>query len=36
MLKKLMWIEIKTDETLHINNFRIFSKKRKKDVTNEV
>ena len=36
MLKKLMWIEIKTDETLHINNFRVFSKKRKKDVTNEV
>jgi len=36
MLKKLMWIEIKTDEILHINNFRVFSKKRKKDVTNEV
>ena len=36
MFRKLMWIEIKVDESLHINNFRVFSKKRKKDVTNEV
>jgi len=36
MFKKLMWIEIKIDKSLHINNFRVFSKKRKKDVTNEV
>ena len=36
MFKKLMWIEIKTDKSLHINDFRVFSKKRKKDVTNEV
>ena len=36
MFKKLIWIEIKTDKSLHINDFRVFSKKRKKDVTNEV
>jgi ribonuclease G len=36
MFKKLMWIEIKLDKSLHINDFRVFSKKRKKDVTNEV
>ena len=36
MFKKLIWIEIKTDKFLHMNDFRVFSKKRKKDVTNEV
>jgi hypothetical protein len=36
MFRKLMWIEIKTDDSLHVNTFRVFSKKRKKDVTNEV
>ena len=36
MFRKLMWIEIKTDETLYVNEFKVFSKKRKKDVTNEV
>ena len=36
MFKKLMWIEIKTDQTLNINEFKVFSKKRKKEVTDEV
>ena len=36
MFKKLMWIEIKLDQKLHSNEFRVYSKKRKKDVTNEV
>ena len=36
MFKKLMWIEIKLNEKLHSNEFRVFSKKRKKDITNEV
>ena len=36
MFRKLMWIEVKEDESLHVNDFKIFSKKRKKDVTNEV
>ena len=36
MFKKLMWIEIKLDQKLHSNEFRVFSKKRKKDITNEV
>tara|TARA_B100000579_G_scaffold178815_1_gene145738 strand:+ start:920 stop:2437 length:1518 start_codon:yes stop_codon:yes gene_type:complete len=36
MFRKLMWIEIKEDESLHVNDFKVFSKKRKKDVTNEV
>ena len=36
MLKKLMWIEIKTDQTLNINEFKVFSKKRKKEVTDEI
>ena len=31
-----MWIEIKTDQTLNINEFKVFSKKRKKEVTDEV
>ncbi|MBI45609.1 MAG: ribonuclease G [Candidatus Marinimicrobia bacterium] len=36
MFKKLMWIEIKTDPTLNVNEFKVFSKKRKKEVTDEV
>ena len=36
MFRKLMWIEIKIDPALNISNFRVFSKKRKKDVTDEV
>ena len=36
MLKKLMWIEIKIDTSLNINEFKAFSKKRKKDVTDEI
>jgi len=36
MFKKLMWIEVKTDQTLNINEFKVFSKKRKKEVTDEV
>jgi hypothetical protein len=36
MFRKLMWIEVKTDPTLNINEFKVFSKKRKKEVTNEV
>ena len=36
MLRKLMWIEIKTDQSLNINEFKVFSKKRKKEVTDEV
>ena len=35
MFKKLMWIEIKL-EKLSSNEFRVYSKKRKKDVTHEV
>ena len=36
MFRKLMWIEVKTDPTLNINEFKVFSKKRKKEVTDEV
>ena len=36
MFKKLMWIEIKLDQKLNSNEFRVYSKKRKKDVTYEV
>ena len=36
MFKKLMWIEIKLEEKLNSNEFRVYSKKRKKDVTHEV
>ena len=36
MFKKLMWIEIKIDISLNINEFKVFSKKRKKDVTDEI
>ena len=31
-----MWIEIKIDPTLNIHEFKVYSKKRKKDVTDEV
>ena len=36
MLRKIMWIQIKKDDSLNISDFRVYSKKRKKDVTNEV
>ena len=36
MFRKLMWIEIKTDSSVNINEFKVFSKKRKKEVTDEV
>ena len=36
MFRNLMWIEIKIDSELKSSEFRVFSKKRKKDVTNEV
>ena len=36
MFKKLMWIEIKIDSELTSSEFKVYSKKRKKDVTNEV
>ena len=31
-----MWIQIKKDDSLNISDFKVYSKKRKKDVTNEV
>ena len=36
MFRKLLWIEIKVDLSLHVHEFRVYSKKRKKDVTEEV
>ena len=36
MFRKLMWIEIKIDPTLNIHEFKVYSKKRKKDVTDQV
>lgn len=36
MIKKFTWIEIKIDTNLSKGEFRVYSKKRKKDVTNEV
>ena len=36
MLKNWLWLTLKIDPQLHNNEFRIFSKKRKKDVTREV
>ena len=36
MFMKLMWIEIKVDSDMPKNQFRVYSKKRKKDVTKEV
>ena len=36
IFKNWIWIELKIDDSLNSNNFRVYSKKRKKDVTNEV
>ena len=36
MFRKLLWIEIKVDPSLNVHEFRVYSKKRKKDVTEEV
>ena len=36
IFKNWIWIELKIDNSLNSNDFRVFSKKRKKDVTNEV
>ena len=36
IFKNWIWIELKIDESLHSNEFRVYSKKRRKDVTNEV
>ena len=36
IFKNWIWIELKIDDKLHANEFRVYSKKRKKDVTNEV
>ena len=36
MFQKLTWIEIKTDSNISKGDFRVYSKKRKKDVTREV
>ena len=36
MFRKIMWIQIKKDDSLNISDFKVYSKKRKKDVTNEV
>ena len=36
IFKNWIWIELKIDEKLHANEFRVYSKKRRKDVTNEV
>ena len=35
MLRKIMWIQIKKDDSLNISDFRVYSKKEE-DVTNEV
>tara|TARA_A100001035_G_scaffold278113_1_gene276342 strand:+ start:5590 stop:7104 length:1515 start_codon:yes stop_codon:yes gene_type:complete len=36
IFKNWIWIELKIDNSLNSNEFRVYSKKRKKDVTNEV
>ena len=36
IFKNWIWIELKIDDSIHSNEFRVYSKKRKKDVTNEV
>ena len=36
IFKNWIWIELKIDDSLNSNNFRVYSKKRKKDVTNQV
>jgi len=36
IFKNWIWIELKIDDSINSNEFRIYSKKRKKDVTSEV
>ena len=36
IFKNWIWIELKIDDKINSNEFRVYSKKRKKDVTNEV
>tara|TARA_Y100001970_G_scaffold171602_1_gene209767 strand:- start:11 stop:1528 length:1518 start_codon:yes stop_codon:yes gene_type:complete len=36
IFKNWIWIELKIDNSLNSNEFKVYSKKRKKDVTNEV
>ena len=36
LFKKWMLIDIKPDKNLELNNFRIYSKKQRKDVTDQV
>ncbi len=36
IFKNWIWIELKIDDSINSNEFRVYSKKRKKDVTNEV
>ena len=36
IFKNWIWINLKIDTNLKSNEYRIFSKKRKKDVTSEV
>ena len=36
IFKNWIWIDLKVDSLLKNNEFRVFSRKRKKDVTNEV
>ena len=36
IFKNWIWIELKIDNSINSNQFRVYSKKRKKDVTNEV
>ena len=36
IFKNWIWIELKIDNSINSNEFRVYSKKRKKDVTNEV
>jgi len=36
MWQHWVWLEIKTDDTLSLDSFRVFSKRRKADVTDEV
>ena len=36
MFKKLIWIDIKINDELPRDQFKVYSRKRKKDVTNEV
>tara|TARA_B100001029_G_C14912561_1_gene367351 strand:- start:380 stop:826 length:447 start_codon:yes stop_codon:yes gene_type:complete len=36
IFKNWIWIELKIDDSINSNQFKVYSKKRKKDVTNEV